>query len=469
MPYFLLAFILIVSATAPSASSQSGDTVRRHAFPVASLFPSSTCPVSSAIEEDVDRESIPRVIHQDSPCGPLSSNNDCQDLARLFRLEEERVVTIQSKLSGGIIKGRDSSFPSGNVSLPANSGIKLGVLNYVVKIGLGTPPMDLTLAFDTGSDLTWTQCQPCARSCYNQVDEIFDPSRSSSYANVSCTSTTCTQIASGTASMPSCPESTCVYGQLYNDNSYTFGFYGTERLTLSPKDVIDNFLFGCGQNNSGIYGMADGLLGLGRGNLSLVVQTASHYGQYFSYCLPDTSSSSGYLNFGNNGNSSAAFTPMLTLSYPTYYGIDLVGISVGMNQLSISPSIFSNAGTIIDSGTAFTHLPQTAYDALRDAFRQEMSNYPMASPNPSLDTCYDLSNYDNASIPSVTFTFGGGVRVNLVRNGIVYTISRSQVCLAFQGNGDDSSMGIFGSTQQRLFKVIYDIPRRQIGFAPNGC
>lgn len=86
----------------------------------------------------------------------------------------------------------DSS--SSSTNLPAKSGSLIGSGNYYVVLGLGTPKKELSLIFDTGSDLTWTQCQPCARSCYKQIDEIFDPSKSTTYSNITCTSPDCRGI-----------------------------------------------------------------------------------------------------------------------------------------------------------------------------------------------------------------------------------------------------------------------------------
>ncbi|KAH7839161.1 hypothetical protein Vadar_000605 [Vaccinium darrowii] len=63
-----------------------------------------------------------------------------------------------------------------------------------------------------------------------------------------------------------------------------------ETLTLTPFDVFPNFTFGGGVDNGGLFGGSAGLLGLGRNPVSLVGQTASKYGNYFSYCLPTFSS-----------------------------------------------------------------------------------------------------------------------------------------------------------------------------------
>ncbi|KAI4380193.1 hypothetical protein MLD38_006412 [Melastoma candidum] len=452
----LVALLLIIYVGSILVSSHSREVTGRQDYIGASLLP------SSHPEKATGRKSTLPVIHRDGHSHPRSSSEQSRDIVQIIRLDNERVAFIQSKF-----RGVDQTLSSGKVRL----GAILGAGNYVVNISLGTPKRGLTVAFDTGSALTWTQCLPCVVSCYRQVNLIFDPSRSSSYRNVSCASTTCAQIASGTSVPPSCSGSTCLYGIIYGDSSYSNGFFATEKLTLSPTDKINNFQFGCGQDNQGLFGSLDGLMGLSRDRISIVEQTASKYGRIFSYCLPDTSTPTGYLSLGAGGRSSAAFTPMLTLSEPSFYGVKLVAINIEGKRLPISPTVFSRAGTIIDSGTVITRLPRTAYRALRTAFRQAMRRYLRARPPPGLilDTCYNLRRSINPHIPSVTFTFGGDVNINLTRNNLLYTISRSCECLAFTGNSDDSSMGIYGNVQQLKFEVTFNLPRRQIGFVPNSC
>ncbi|CAN1783098.1 Aspartyl protease family protein At5g10770, partial [Linum perenne] len=117
------------------------------------------------------------------------------------------------------------------------------------------------LIFDTGSDVTWTQCQPCVKSCYQQQEKIFEPSLSTSYKNVSCQAAACAALSSATGKYF---WKICVYGIQYGDSSFSVGFFGTEKLSLTSTESLDNFYFGCGQNNQGNFGGAAGLLGLGR-------------------------------------------------------------------------------------------------------------------------------------------------------------------------------------------------------------
>lgn len=250
------------------------------------------------------------------------------------------------------------------------------------------------------------------------------------------------------------------------------GYFSKERVTLSASDVFDGFLFGCGQNNQGLFRGAAGLLGLGRNKISFVQQTAQKYNRIFSYCLPSVSSSTGYLSFGYAGKVSASlkYTPLSTISQgDSFYAVNLVGISVAGSKLSISPSVFTSSGTIIDSGTVITRLPATAYSALKSAFRQQMTGYPSAAAVSILDTCYNLSGYSSIKIPKISFFFGGGTALEVDPQGILYAVRVAQVCLAFAGNSDDRSVTIFGNTQQKRLQVVYDIGGGRIGFGPASC
>ncbi|XP_004297874.1 PREDICTED: protein ASPARTIC PROTEASE IN GUARD CELL 2-like [Fragaria vesca subsp. vesca] len=245
---------------------------------------------------------------------------------------------------------------------------------------------------------------------------------------------------------------TCVYEVIYGDESHTNGVFSKDKLTLTPADVFDGFLFGCGQDNEGFHDGSAGLLGLSA-----------------------TTSSTGYLSFGSpTGASNAAikYTRLTTLSSgSTYYGLNLVGINVNGQKLSIPASVFSSPGTIIDSGTVISRLPPTAFSALRDAFQAAMTSYPSVPGDGFLDTCYDLNCNPTVTYPKIEFVFGDGVTLTLDATGIVYLLdgTMKQVCLAFVGNDDADELTIFGNTQQKNMEVLYDVAGERVGFAPGGC
>lgn len=139
------------------------------------------------------------MTHRHGTCSRLSNGKDTSpDHINILRLDQARVNSIHSKLSK---KFTDRVRQSQSTDLPAKDGSTFGSGNYVVTVGIGTPKHDLSLIFDTGSDLTWTQCEPCVKTCYSQKEPIFNPSSSSSYYNVSCSSTACASLSSATGSI----------------------------------------------------------------------------------------------------------------------------------------------------------------------------------------------------------------------------------------------------------------------------
>ena len=142
------------------------------------------------------RKGTLKVIDRYGPCSQLHKDKatTAPTQAQILALDQARVDSIQSRLS-------KASSRTDATTIPAKSGEILGSGNYFVTVGLGTPKNELSLVFDTGSDLTWTQCRPCAKFCYNQTEPIFDPSKSTSYVNVLCNSPECSEVSSATGNL----------------------------------------------------------------------------------------------------------------------------------------------------------------------------------------------------------------------------------------------------------------------------
>ena len=331
--------------------------------------------------------------------------------------------------------------------------------NFLVDVGFGTPPQQFKLILDTGSSITWIQCKPCV-SCLPAAR--FDPSGSSTYSNGSCISTVGQHG----------------YEIGYGDNSTSHGIFGCDTLSLEPSDVFQKFQFGCGINNQGDFGSGvDGMMGLGRGELSTVSQTAPKFNKVFSYCLPKEDSI-GSLFFGEKAtslSSSLKFTKLVSRPDSEFYFVNLLGISVGNRRLNIPSSVFAKSGTIIDSGTVITRLPQPVYSKLKAAFKKAMKKYPRCNRRPEkgdiLDTCYDLSGTKEVLLPEIVLHFGEGTDVRLNGTGIIWGNDASHLCLSFAGNsfGWDSNLTIIGNRQQVSMTVLYDIQGGRIGFGGNGC
>ncbi|CAM9003306.1 unnamed protein product [Rhodiola kirilowii] len=417
-----------------------------HVIQMESLVPASTC--SGSVRDDAQVGKM-RVSHRYGPCSQLKKVSP--GTAEILEQDELRVKNINSKRTGF----RQLSGEVRGSRLPTYGG-PIGAGNFVVSVGFGTPIQEFTMIFDTGSKLTWIQCAPCSNtSCYPQQDPLYDPSASVTYSNATCEHS------------PSCE-----YYIDYSDKSSSSGHLVRDTLTLTtPSDTYSNFVFGCGEANQGNFGTAAGVLGFGSDSdpLSFLSQTAGNSGLIFCYCLPAADGSNGHLSFGSEALSTCSsdiYTSLIQYrNSPSFYYITLNGITLGGQQLEISPF-----RTIIDSGTVITRLPPSIYSALRSTFMQQMSQYPIAPPLPPLmDTCYNLTAYANFTAPEIVLQLEKSREVRLDPSAVVWIESSSQVCLAFAGNKQETDQAIIGNHQQRTLNILYDIRAMELAFGSQGC
>ncbi|KAJ7945152.1 aspartic proteinase nepenthesin-1 [Quillaja saponaria] len=346
---------------------------------------------------------------------------------------------------------------------------------YLMNLAIGTPPVAFSAVMDTGSDLIWTQCKPCTQ-CYKQPTPIFDPKQSSSYSKMPCSSNLC-----GSVSSSSCHDDGCEYAYIYGDYSMTQGIMATETFTFgeSGNNVsVPNIGFGCGEDNEGDgFSQGGGIVGLGRGSLSLVSQLKE---PKFSYCLTSTDDSkTSTLSMGSLASMSSTqktiTTPLITNpSQPSFYYLSLEGISVGGTKLPLDKLTFDleddgSGGLIIDSGTTITYLEESAFRILKKEFISKTKLPLDTSGLTGLDVCFYLPS-DHSSqklkIPKLVFHFKGG---DLELPGENYMVVDSDLGVACLAMGAASDMSIFGNMQQQNLLVLHDLKKETISFVPTQC
>ncbi|KAL2622681.1 hypothetical protein R1flu_002886 [Riccia fluitans] len=362
------------------------------------------------------------------------------------------------------------------------SPLSATLAEYVMTISLGTPARKMIAVVDTGSDLVWVQCAPCAQ-CFRQPDPLFNPADSTSYRSLSCADPMCSSLG---YNMQSCSSSSCQYSYAYGDSSISTGDFATETITLQLTNGgisnVANFAFGCGHRDQGTFSSTDGLVGLGQGRVSFSSQLGFLYGDKFSYCLVSRGRSltqTSPLLFGDAAvpmvPTGLQYTPMLP-NQPgigTFYYVGLDGISVGGALLSIPPGVFQkdatgNGGTVFDSGTTFTQLVSPAYDAVVRAFQLALPyRQVMGLPSFGLDLCFDIAGVQNVAIPQLTFHFTNADFNLPAENFFVLVSNAGTMCLAISRS--KSPINIFGNTQQQNFQILYDRSAARIGFAPLAC
>lgn len=345
---------------------------------------------------------------------------------------------------------------------------EFGTDNYVVAIGLGTPPREMTVVMDTGSAITWVQCSPCTSTkCHPQRDDIFDPAMSSTYQTFDCHSSQCKRLPS-----PNCSpdDGSCSYKTTYMDTSYSSGQFVSDRLTLDPGGTIENFLFGCGHDqNSLFFGQASGLLGLGppSSGPSLLDQAAgTSLGPSFAYCLP-REDSTGYLEFGAGAADEGSSFATLTSKGGGYY-VDLLALEVnGVEGLPISEKM------MVDTGTVLSQLPAELYEEIKALVEKAAGGALVTAPQQDyFRDCYEIAaDGTKELLPiNVALKLGGGARIVLDDASVFYrNVSSNSKCLAFVSKGDTEDSAVLGNIVQRAYRWSFDLDNGRIAITPNAC
>ncbi|KAG2661139.1 aspartyl protease family protein At5g10770-like [Panicum virgatum] len=411
----------------------------------------------------------PAPLPADLPFSAVLTHDDARIAslaARLAKTPSSRPTALDESSSLALDESSSPALDESLASVPLGPGTSVGVGNYVTRMGLGTPAKSYVMVVDTGSSLTWLQCSPCVVSCHRQAGPVFNPKASSSYASVSCSAPQCSDLTSATLNPAACSRSNvCVYQASYGDSSFSVGYLSKDTVTLGSGSM-PNFYYGCGQDNEGLFGRSAGLIGLARNKLSLLYQLAPSLGYSFSYCLPTSSSSSGYLSIGSYNPGQYAYTPMASSSLDdSLYFIKMTGITVAGRPLSVSKSAYSSLPTIIDSGTVITRLPTGVYSALSKAVAAAMKGTPSAPAFSILDTCFQ-GQASQVRAPAVSMAFAGGAVLKLAARNLLVDVDSATTCLAF---APARSAAIIGNTQQQTFSVVYDVKSNKIGFAAGGC
>ncbi|XP_038889220.1 aspartic proteinase CDR1-like [Benincasa hispida] len=402
------------------------------------------------------------LFHRDSLLSPLhNSSLSCHDRrTNAFRRSFSRSATLLSHVNA-------VSTACIHSPIIPNSG------EFLMSVSIGTPPVDFIAIADTGSDLTWTQCLPCQK-CFNQSHPMFNPRRSSSYRNVSCTSDTCRSLDSyhcGTDLQ------TCSYGYSYGDRSFTYGDLASDKITIEsfklPKTVI-----GCGHQNGGTFGgVTSGIIGLGGGALSLVSQmnTIAAIKRQFSYCLPTFFSDeniTGKISFGQNAVVSGPkviSTPLVSRSPDTFYFLTLEAISVANKRLKAADdtsALTRRGNIIIDSGTTLTFLPRNLYEDLVSTLVSVIKAKRVDDPSGILELCYAAGGGDDLHIPVIIAHFAGGADVKLLPLNTFALVAENVTCLTLAPASD---LAIFGNLAQINFIVGYDLENKRLSFKPTVC
>ncbi|PPR84894.1 hypothetical protein GOBAR_AA35820 [Gossypium barbadense] len=330
------------------------------------------------------------------------------------------------------VKYLSSLLAQKTTAVPIASGQQvLNIGNYVVRVKIGTPGQLMFMVLDTSNDVAWVPCSGCTRCSAT----TFSPNTSSTYGSLDCGLPQCAQVHG--LSCPATGSAACSFNQSYGGDSSFSANLVRDSLGLA-NDIVPDFAFGCINVISGGSVPPQGLLGLGRGPMSLISQSGALYSGVFSYCLP---------------------------SFKSYYFSGRVQVPIAPEYLAFNPN--TGAGTIIDSGTVVTRFVQPIYKAIRDEFVKHVKG-PFTAIG-VFDTCFDAT--AEAEAPLITLHFEALSMPLPMENSFLHTSAGSRACLAIAPvpNNVNAAMNVIANLQQQNHRILFDVINSRLGIAREAC
>ncbi|KAK9990709.1 hypothetical protein SO802_025694 [Lithocarpus litseifolius] len=343
---------------------------------------------------------------------------------------------------------------------------------YTTRLWIGTPPQMFALIVDTGSTVTYVPCSTCEQ-CGRHQDPKFEPELSSTYQPLQC-NLDC-----------NCDSEKvhCVYDRQYAEMSSSSGVLAEDVLSFGNLSELQpqRAVFGCENQETGdLYSQrADGIMGLGRGDLSIVDQLVEKglINDSFSLCYGGMDIGGGAMVLGGI---SPPIDMVFTQSDPVrspYYNIDLKEIHVAGKPLMLNPIVFDGRhGTVLDSGTTYAYFPEPVFIAFKDAIMKELNSIQkIQGPDPNFnDICFSGAGSDvselSKTFPVVDMVFGNGQKLSLSPENYLFRHSkvRGAYCLGIFQNGKDPTT-LLGGIIVRNTLVMYDREHSKIGFWKTNC
>lgn len=278
--------------------------------------------------------------------------------------------------------------PEATISVPlhATSG------THHAYVYVGSPPQRQALIVDTGSRLMAFPCRPC-RQCGRHTSSFFDPAISTTDVVPECGQCYLEDIATC-----SNRDNKCHLSQKYTEGSswkatemedlVWFGSIDEEESYGSFLHMAIPYAFGCQVQETGLFTnqYADGILGLAMHETSLIKaldDAGSIPRNAFSMCLTTTG---GHLSLGGSlkkqHQEPMQFSPLVN-SGKSWFSLAVWEVRVGDVCVACRPesiqswflsseltAFASGKGTIVDSGTTDTYLPQAIEASFKQAWKK---------------------------------------------------------------------------------------------------
>eukprot|EP00262_Sarcandra_glabra_P004494 TRINITY_DN1557_c0_g1_i1.p1 TRINITY_DN1557_c0_g1~~TRINITY_DN1557_c0_g1_i1.p1 ORF type:complete len:559 (-),score=68.28 TRINITY_DN1557_c0_g1_i1:277-1953(-) len=362
---------------------------------------------------------------------------------------------------------------------------------YYTSMRIGNPPRPYFLDVDTGSDLTWIQCDAPCISCAKGPNPLYKPTKGKI---VPCKDSLCIEVQSNQnpGHDESCKQ--CDYEIEYSDHSSSMGVLARDDMllmTANGTSVKSSFVFGCAYDQQGqLLGSpakTDGILGLSSAKVSLPSQLASQgiISNVVGHCITSDVSGGGYMFLGDGflPRSGMTWIPLLDSPSMKFYHAKVSKITFGGQQLGLG-GMGNNVGRVVfDSGSTYSYFTKEAYTSLiaslKDVSREGLIE---DKSDPTLPVCW-RANFPIRSLKDVkqffkplTIDFGTrwwvvSTKLLIPPEGYLIISGKGNVCLGILDGStvQDGSTNILGDISLRGQLVVYDNVKQKIGWVQSDC
>ncbi|KAK6287233.1 PREDICTED: aspartic proteinase Asp1 [Theobroma cacao] len=350
---------------------------------------------------------------------------------------------------------------------------------YNVTISIGQPPKPYFLDLDTGSDLTWLQCDaPCVH-CVEAPHPLYRPTNDL----VPCKDPLCAALHPPGDYKCENPEQ-CDYEVEYADGGSSLGVLVRDVFSLNYTNGIrlsPRLALGCGYDQipGSSYHPLDGILGLGRGKASIVSQLQSQglVRNVVGHCL--SGRGGGFLFFGDGLYDSSRVTwTSMSQELTKYYSPGIAELQFGGKATSVK-----NLIVVFDSGSSYTYLNSQAYQTLTVLLKKELSGRSLkeAPEDQTLPLCWkgrkpfknvrDVKKYFKTLALAFASSSRTKTQFELPPEAYLIISNKGNVCLGIL-NGTQvglQNLNVIGDISMQDRMVIYDNEKQVIGWAPANC
>ncbi|MCO5606660.1 hypothetical protein L7F22_060849 [Adiantum nelumboides] len=323
---------------------------------------------------------------------------------------------------------------------------------YYVLAKFGNPSREYYLDMDTGSDLTWLQCDAPCSSCAKGPHPLYKPRKANL---VDCSEAVCSSVQAG--SKFGCDHGTgqCDYEIMYADGGYSLGVLVQDQLAMILTNRSWGYTkasFGCAYNQQG----------------SLAKSPTSTDGVLGDKLLPTRG---------------ITWASLLGKPARKNYMVALEDVFFGDSSLGSGAKGFGNA--IFDSGTSYTYVTSSLYEKVTVNIQNSLvgSGFQRDLTDNTLPICWKyntavraLKDVDHIFKPLVfEFKSSGWFRktskMQLTPEGYLIINSKGNVCLGLlDGNmmGNDGPI-ILGDISMRGSLLVYDNENHRVGWMKTDC